>query len=145
MNSILNPGVLRQLIEDTGVKSKPGEIQTNSGVGFGLPDPENYLAAQGVDERAPTLFGRGAQSVGGRPQLPREIFEDRRMTDEELLAPEFRTQRLWGAGLPGRDDLGLGESFGWGGGMWTRRGPGSSRPGSDIGDGELSPGSAEFI
>ena len=63
------------------------------------------------------------------------------MTDEDLLAPEFRTQRLWGAGPPGMDDLGLGESSGWGGGMPARQGPGSSRPVSEIGDDELLGGS----
>ena len=64
MNSLLNPNVLRQMIEETGMKSKPEETASNGGVGFGLPSPEDYLAAQGAEERAPTIYGRGMKFVG---------------------------------------------------------------------------------
>ena len=45
----MNPGVLKQMIEETGIRSTPGETHCNAGVGFGLPDPEDYLAAHVKD------------------------------------------------------------------------------------------------
>ena len=71
------------------------------------------------------------------------------MVDEVYLAPEFRAQRMWGAGPQGADVLGKGwtygfrdqdrEPSGWriGTSAAGRRGPGSIHAASEIGDEEL--------